>query len=292
MIWKQWFSCWKGLCKASLLDLHLLTTEWLSEAGCLSPDLHAGWTSPWEWLGSVLWWASPSSLSSGQSRFPSILRVHYTRDYKNWVFIFQLSVRQHPRWSVGTWKWDSCCHRSPLAPPLLEPQVYTTMYILSYFHQFPPLFRLPTWHTVHSLAANRNLGLLTLAFRFILLTLYPNQHYQLLFWSSSIGATVYYIYTAISEHQPVYPIEDRWVAPLHNHIKWCLIIDLLRPAIWLPGSGLSWQPSGLLAWWYMAIGNPPIIGHIVFTSKHSLFHDNLQSQVQADASGGVHPSLR
>lgn len=51
--------------------------------------------------------------------------------------------------------------------------------------------RLPTWHTVHSLAANRNLGLLTLAF--------------------SIGATVYYIYTAISEHQPVYPIEDSYM---------------------------------------------------------------------------------
>ena len=98
------------------------------------------------------------------------------------------------------------------------------LHCTSYFHQFPPLFRLPTWHTVHSLAANRNLGLLTLAFRFILLTLYPNQHNKLLFWSSSIGATVYYIYTAISEHQQVYPIEDRWVAPLHNHIKWRLII--------------------------------------------------------------------
>ena len=38
-------------------------------------------------------------------------------------FLIQLSVRQHPRWSVGAWEWDSCCHRSPLAPPLPEPQV-------------------------------------------------------------------------------------------------------------------------------------------------------------------------
>ena len=34
------------------------------------------------------------------------------------------------------------------------------------------LDRLPTWHTVHSLAANRNLGILTLAFRFSHLSVY------------------------------------------------------------------------------------------------------------------------
>jgi len=51
--------------------------------------------------------------------------------------------------------------------------------------------RLADWHTLHSLAANRNLGLLTLAL--------------------SLASTVYYFYTAISEHQPVYPIKDRSV---------------------------------------------------------------------------------
>lgn len=69
---------------------------------------------------------------------------------------------------------------------------------------------------------------------------------------------MYYIYTAISEHQPVYPIEDRWAIAL-NLIQH--VVQFWRPlcsVIWLPGSGLSWQPSGLLAWWYMATGSPPI----------------------------------
>ena len=85
----------------------------------------------------------------------------------------------------------------------------------------------------------------------------PKVH-DVIFWPSSIGATVYYIYTAISEHQPVYPIEDRWAIAL-NLIQH--VVQFWRPlcsVIWLPGSGLSWQPSGLLAWWYMATGSPPI----------------------------------
>ena len=97
------------------------------------------------------------------------------------------------------------------------------------------LDRLPTWHTVHSLAANRNLGILTLAFRFSHFSVYcldksfqpttflhhsaPSSYFDMILVitpficfnleSCSIGATVYYVYTALSEHQPVYPIENR-----------------------------------------------------------------------------------
>ena len=102
---------------------------------------------------------------------PQWKRFIYTEDDEHRFFIrflIQLSVRQHPRWSVGAWEWDSCCHRSPLAPPLPEPQVVWCSFSSQAFYWVPPLFRLPTWHTVHSLAANRNLGLLTLAFRFSL----------------------------------------------------------------------------------------------------------------------------
>lgn len=51
--------------------------------------------------------------------------------------------------------------------------------------------RLHSWHTVHSLAANRNLGILTGVL--------------------SVGATVYYIYMAVSEGQQVFPIKDSWM---------------------------------------------------------------------------------
>jgi len=48
--------------------------------------------------------------------------------------------------------------------------------------------RLSAWHTVTSLTANRNLGILALL--------------------GSLAATVYYWYMAISEHQEIYPIGD------------------------------------------------------------------------------------
>merc|ERR1719509_623463 len=56
--------------------------------------------------------------------------------------------------------------------------------IVLHLHLLYRNHRLADWHTLHSLAANRNLGLLTLAL--------------------SLASTVYYFYTAISEHQPVY----------------------------------------------------------------------------------------
>jgi len=55
-------------------------------------------------------------------------------------------------------------------------------------HMLYSNFRLEDWHTVHSLTALRNLGILTIF--------------------SSLGATVYYVYTAVSEGQEVYPISD------------------------------------------------------------------------------------
>jgi hypothetical protein len=49
-------------------------------------------------------------------------------------------------------------------------------------------FRLETWHTPHSLLSLRNLAILG--------------------FLASISATVYYFYTAASQHEPVYPISD------------------------------------------------------------------------------------
>lgn len=48
--------------------------------------------------------------------------------------------------------------------------------------------RLAAWHTLTSLTANRNLGILA--------------------FLGSFAATCYYWYTAFSEHQPMYPIKD------------------------------------------------------------------------------------
>jgi len=63
--------------------------------------------------------------------------------------------------------------------------------IVLHLHLLFKNHRLHSWHTVHSLAANRNLGLLTLVL--------------------SVGATVYYVYMAIGEHQSVYPIKDSYM---------------------------------------------------------------------------------
>jgi len=49
-------------------------------------------------------------------------------------------------------------------------------------------FRLESWHTPHSLAALRNLGILAIL--------------------ASTSATIYYWYTAISQHEPIQPIAD------------------------------------------------------------------------------------
>lgn len=145
----------------------------------------------------------------------------------------QLPLREHPRRSLGSRQWHPLRHRSPSAPSLLEPQVGFTMLFQrdrKYFLFF--LDRLPTWHTVHSLAANRNLGILTLAFRFSHFSVYcldktsqpttflhrsaPSSYFDTILVITtfnkkccSIGATVYYVYTALSEHQPVYPIANR-----------------------------------------------------------------------------------
>jgi cation transport ATPase len=65
--------------------------------------------------------------------------------------------------------------------------------------------RLNSWHTLHSLAANRNLGVLALL--------------------GSLGAMVYYFYTAVSEHQEVYPIKDSWLIAgvwAFMSVKWSL----------------------------------------------------------------------
>jgi hypothetical protein len=51
--------------------------------------------------------------------------------------------------------------------------------------------RLAEWHTVTSLTANRNLGILALL--------------------GSLAATSYYWYTAFSQHQPLYPIGDSYM---------------------------------------------------------------------------------
>jgi len=51
--------------------------------------------------------------------------------------------------------------------------------------------RLAEWHTVTSLTANRNLGILTLM--------------------GSLAATCYYWYTAVSQHQPMYPISESYM---------------------------------------------------------------------------------
>jgi len=51
--------------------------------------------------------------------------------------------------------------------------------------------RLSSWHTVTSLTANRNLGILALL--------------------ASLTATTYYWYSAISEHQPMYPISESFM---------------------------------------------------------------------------------
>ena len=47
-------------------------------------------------------------------------------------------------------------------------------------------YRLETWHTQHSLAANRNLGLLTTC--------------------AGTAATIYYFYTHFSSGEPIYPM--------------------------------------------------------------------------------------
>ena len=118
-------------------------------------------------------WAPPSSLSSGSSR-PLKRKTYYKGvfDARQYLLLShlidgQLPLREHPRRPLGSRQRHPLRHRSPSAPSLLEPQVGFTMLFQrdrKYFLFF--LDRLPTWHTVHSLAANRNLGILTLAFRF------------------------------------------------------------------------------------------------------------------------------
>lgn len=69
--------------------------------------------------------------------------------------------------------------------------------------------RLNSWHTLHSLAANRNLGVLTLM--------------------GSLGAMIYYFYSAFSEHQEVYPIKDSWLIAgvwAFMTVKWSLTLTL------------------------------------------------------------------
>ena len=80
----------------------------------------------------------------------------------------QLPLREHPRRPLGSRQRHPLRHRSPSAPSLLEPQVGLTTMLFQKDRKNFLIFldRLPTWHTVHSLAANRNLGILTLAFRF------------------------------------------------------------------------------------------------------------------------------
>ena len=140
----------------------------------------------------------------------------------------QLPVREHPRRPLGSRQRHPLRHRSPSAPSLLEPQVGLTTMLFQRDRKYF-LFvigRRPTWHTVHSLAANRNLGILTLAFRFsdlsfeksfqpttflsfCAISVHRTPFICFNLKSCSIGATVYYVYTALSEHQPVYPIENR-----------------------------------------------------------------------------------
>ena len=100
----------------------------------------------------------------------------------------QLPLREHPRRPLGSRQRHSLRHRSSPAPSLLEPQVGLTTMLFQKdrkYYKFSRcsfqkieknflifLDRLPTWHTVHSLAANRNLGILTLAFRFSHFSLY------------------------------------------------------------------------------------------------------------------------
>jgi len=52
-------------------------------------------------------------------------------------------------------------------------------------------YRLEQWHTIHSLTALRNLGILT--------------------FLASAGATIYYFYDVIEEHQDLYPLSDSWM---------------------------------------------------------------------------------
>ena len=202
-------------------------------------------------------WAPPCSLSSGSSR-PLKSKTYYKGifDARQCLLLShlidgQLPLREHPRRPLGSRQRHPLRHRSPSAPSLLEPQVGMTTMLFhkdgKYFQIFNTsrcsfkkieknflifLDRLPTWHTVHSLAANRNLGILTLAFRFSHFSVYcldktsqpttflhrsaPSSYFDTILVITtfnkkccSIGATVYYVYTALSEHQPVYPIANR-----------------------------------------------------------------------------------
>jgi len=70
--------------------------------------------------------------------------------------------------------------------------------------------RLHSWHTVHSLAANRNLGILTGVL--------------------STGALVYYLYMKFSESQDVFPIKDSWMIAAvwaFMTVKWSLALVYL-----------------------------------------------------------------
>lgn len=66
-------------------------------------------------------------------------------------------------------------------------------------------YRLNSWHTLHSLSANRNLGVLALM--------------------GSFGAMIYYFYTKYSEDQPTYPIKESYMIAgvwAFMTVKWSL----------------------------------------------------------------------
>lgn len=63
--------------------------------------------------------------------------------------------------------------------------------IVLHHHLLYKNYRLEQWHTVHSITALRNLGLLT--------------------FLGGLGACIYYFYTVASEHQPLYPLSDSWL---------------------------------------------------------------------------------
>eukprot|EP00092_Neocalanus_flemingeri_P023561 GFUD01025549.1.p1 GENE.GFUD01025549.1~~GFUD01025549.1.p1 ORF type:complete len:150 (+),score=34.57 GFUD01025549.1:45-494(+) len=57
-----------------------------------------------------------------------------------------------------------------------------------HLHLLYKSYRLETWHTPHSLSACRDLGLLTMV--------------------GGLAGTVYYIYTAVVNQEPMFPISD------------------------------------------------------------------------------------
>eukprot|EP00088_Acartia_fossae_P016373 TRINITY_DN19156_c0_g1_i1.p1 TRINITY_DN19156_c0_g1~~TRINITY_DN19156_c0_g1_i1.p1 ORF type:complete len:152 (+),score=10.94 TRINITY_DN19156_c0_g1_i1:50-505(+) len=86
------------------------------------------------------------------------------------VFTFQFG-----NYHAGLWALLSCALAS----------------IVLHQHLLYRNLQLQEWHTEHSLAALRNLGILT--------------------GLASSVASIYYVYTAVSEHQPTYPIRDSYL---------------------------------------------------------------------------------